>query len=206
MKKRLLALLLCAVMALPLAACGDSGSSDTGKDSAEVKQPSITKLADYSDFSAILKDKYEITDASVSAYFTSVAYSAGVALIEVKDRDTVKEGDIVVTDYVGYLNDVTFSGGSANDQWIDVKNNCGVDSTSGNATGYFIDGFTKGLVGAKIGEKTSSEVTFPKDYSNKDLAGQKTVFEFKVSKIYREITPEDLKKLTKFLQQKSSWL
>ena len=48
MKKRFLAVLLCAVMALSLGACGDSNKDDTNKNN-NVKQPSITKLADYKD-------------------------------------------------------------------------------------------------------------------------------------------------------------
>ena len=193
MKKRILAVLLSAVMALSLGACGDSNNGDTEKDNGkDVKQPSITKLADYKDFSAILTGDYEVTDEKVEAYFNNVVYSAGIGLMEVKDRDTVQAGDIVKTDYTGYLNGKAFSGGSATDQWIDVTKNCGIDSSSGSATGYFIDGFTDGLVGAKVGQKTSSEVTFPADYGNKDLAGQLTTFEFNVKGIYVEVTSKNI--------------
>ena len=99
MKKRFLAVLLCAVMALSLGACGDSNSNDTQKDNDKnVKQPSITKLAEYKDFSAVLKGNYEVTDEKINAYFSNVVYSAGIGLVEVKDRDTVQKGDIVKTD------------------------------------------------------------------------------------------------------------
>ena len=193
MKKRILAVLLSAVMALSLGACGDSNNGDTEKDNGkDVKQPSITKLADYKDFAAILTGDYEVTDEKVKTYFTNVAFSAGIGLVEVKDRDTVQAGDIVKTDYTGYLDGKAFSGGSATDQWIDVTKNCGIDSSSGEATGYFIDGFTDGLVGAKVGQKTSSDVTFPTDYGNTDLAGKLTTFEFNVKGIYTVVTPETL--------------
>ncbi len=190
MKKRLLAVLLCAVMALSLGACGDSNTDDTQK--SNVKQPSIAKLADYKDFAAILTGDYEVTDEKVRTYFSNVVYSAGIGIMEVTDRDTVQAGDIVKTDYTGYLNGTAFSGGAATDQWIDVTNNCGIDASTGEASGYFIDGFTTGLVGAKIGQKTSSEVTFPADYGNADLAGQLTTFEFNVKAIYTEVTPETI--------------
>lgn len=199
MKKRLLAVLLCAVMALSMVACGDSKTDDTQNEGTKVSQPSITKMADYSDLSAILTGDYAVTDENIAAYFSDVLYSAGVGVIEVKDRDTVREGDIVKTDYTGYLNGEAFSGGStiasdgtSNPAWIDVSNNCGIDTESGQASGYFIDGFSDGLIGAKIGQKTSSEVTFPTDYSNTDLAGQKTTFEFTVHAIYAEVTPETI--------------
>jgi FKBP-type peptidyl-prolyl cis-trans isomerase (trigger factor) len=193
MKKRLLATLLCAVMALSLGACGDSNTDDTQKgNDTDVKQPSITKLADYKDLSTILTGTYEVTDEKVRSYFSNIVYSAGIGLIEVKDRDTVQEGDIVKTDYKGILDGKAFDGGSAKDQWIDVKNNCGVNTSTGESSGGFIDGFTKGLVGAKVGQTTSSQVTFPDNYGNKDLAGKLTTFEFTVKGIYEELTPETI--------------
>lgn len=193
MKKRLLAVLLCAAMALSFGACGNSNSNDTENgNNAEVKQPSITKLTEYKDFSAVLKENYEVTDAKVKSYFSNVVYSAGIGLVEVKDRTTVQKGDIVKVDYKGYLNGEAFAGGEAKDQWIDVENNCGVNTATGESTGSFIDGFTNDLVGAKVGEKINSYVTFPEKYSNADLAGKKTVFEFNVKAIYTELTPETI--------------
>ena len=190
MKRRLLAILLCAVMALSLGACGDSNTDDTQSNKQEnVAQPSITKLADYKDFATVLTGNYEVTEEKINAYFTNVAYSAGIALIEVKDRNTVQAGDIVKTDYKGLLNGEAFSGGTAADQWIDVSNNCGIDASSGSATGSFIDGFAAGLVGAKVGEVKSHNVTFPENYGNADLAGKETTFEFTVKGIYTELTP-----------------
>lgn len=181
MKKRLLSVLLCVVMALSLGACGDTA-----------KEPSITTLAEYKNFSEILTGTYEVTDEKLDAYFTNVAYSAGIALVKVTDRDTVQKGDIVKTDYKGILNGEAFSGGSATDQWIDVDNNCGIDTSSGSSTGGYITGFTDGLVGAKIGETKGSPVTFPTDYSNTDLAGKETTFEFTVKEIYTVLTPETI--------------
>ena len=140
MKKRLLAVLLCAVMALSLGACGDSNKNESSNGDKNVKQPSITTLAEYKDFSKILTGNYEVTDAKVKAYFTNVVYSAGIALIEVKDRDVVQKGDIVKTDYKGILNGEAFSGGSASDQWIDVANNCGVDTSKHDGVHTFYIG------------------------------------------------------------------
>ena len=191
MKRRLLAVLLCAVMALSLGACGDSNTNDTQKNE-NVKQPSITELANYKDYATILTGTYELTDEKIKAYFSNAVYAAGIALVEVKDRDTVQAGDIVKTDYKGLLNGEAFSGGTAADQWIDVSNNCGVDTSSGSATGGFIDGFADGLVGAKVGEVKSHNVTFPANYGNADLAGKETTFEFTVKGIYTELTPETM--------------
>lgn len=193
MKKRLLAVLLCAAMTLTFGACGNANTNDTEKDNnKEVKQPTITAIVDYSDFATVLTGDYELTDEKLKSYFTNIAYSAGIALVEVTDRTVVQEGDIVKTDYKGLLNGEAFSGGTASDQWIDVSNNCGIDTSSGSASGSFIEGFADGLVGARVGEVKSHNVTFPSNYGNADLAGKETTFEFTVKGIYTELTPETM--------------
>ena len=78
MKKRLLAIILCATMAFSFCACGDSNSDDTEKNndsqSQDVKQPTIKELADYSDMSVVLSGKYAITDDVIKVYFSNVLY------------------------------------------------------------------------------------------------------------------------------------
>lgn len=200
MKKRFLTIVLCGALALSMIACGNNkDNADTqnptqsDSQSASTETPSIEELADYSDMSVVLSGDYAITDEVLDAYFTNTLYGAGVGVIKVTDRDTVQEGDIVKADYTGYLNGVAFEGGAATNQWIDVSNNCGINTSTGASSGGFIDGFTDGLLGAKIEEKVSSEVTFPEKYSsNEDLAGQLTTFEFVVHEIYTEVTPENI--------------
>ena len=70
---------------------------------------------------------------------------------------------------------------------IDVANNC--DATQ--KTNY-IDGFSDGLVGAKVGDEVSSDVTFPENYQSSDLAGKKTTFKFKIKGIYKPVTMDTL--------------
>lgn len=191
MKKRFLAVLLCVIMALSVCACGDK--------EAKADQPKVTKLAEYKDFATILTGDYEMTDDKIKSYFTDVVFNVGIGFIEVKDRDVVQAGDIVVTDYTGYLDGKAFQGGStisadgkSDPAWIDVSKNCGVDPTSGSSTSSFITGFSNGLLGAKVGQKTSSDVTFPADYGNAELAGKLTTFEFDVKAIYTTVTPETI--------------
>ena len=209
MKKRLLAMLLCAAMMVSVCACGDANadknsqnSADKGSSNAqEVKQPSIDTLADYSDMSVVLSGDYEITEDVLNVYFSEVLYSAGLGIIKVTDRDTVQAGDIVKADYTGFVNDQKFQGGAATQQWLDVSNNCGIDITTGASSGGFIEGFTDGLIGAKIDEATDSPIVFPASYdsdttledgSTVNLANQPAVFQFVVHEIYEEVTPENI--------------
>lgn len=209
MKKRVLAMLLCVVMMFSVCACGESNTDNKTPDSEntensgsqDVKQPSIDTLADYSDMSVVLSGEYEITNDILNVYFSNVLYEAGVGIVKVTDRDTVQEGDIVKTDYTGYVNNQKFENGAATDQWIDVSNNCGIDVSTGQSSGGFIDGFSAGLVGAKIGEPTDSPVVFPETYdrdttledgSTLNLASQPATFQFVVHEIYEVVTPENI--------------
>lgn len=207
MKKRLLAVLLSVVMALSLGACGDSNEGDANKD---VKQPSITKMADYKDIASILE---KVTEENAEAYFYELVYDAGIGIVEVKDRDVVQKGDIVATDYTGYVDGKPFKGGStisdgkSNPQYIDVDNNCGINITTGAASSGFIDGFSDGLIGAQKNVDKSGKVTFPNGYGETTLVdddddssndvtvkldNKETTFVFNVKAIYRETTPENI--------------
>lgn len=222
MKKRVLAFLLCAVMALSVCACGgDKGtdSANNGKPSSEVEQPTVKNLVSYDDLSIILKGDYEIKEETIENGFISLIFGAGAELVEVKDRDVVQAGDIVLTAFSGTPNEelaktltekelTTMQGNmsTAKDSpaLIDVSKNGTFDKTTGSVSGSYISGkwgkFSDGLIGAKIGEPKKSEVTFPDPYSgDKKLSGQKAIFTFTVEKIYtkptsKTITDEQVKK------------
>ncbi len=200
MKKRLLALLLCAAVALSVCACGDGKENNTESGAeTKVEQPYVKKMPAYDDLSKILTGNYEITEGRILEYYYMIMYNAGEGLVEVTDRNTIKKGDIVKLDYTGYLDGKAFEGGStisadgtSNPQMIDVSNNCSVNTSDGSAGSSFIDGFTAGLIGAKKGEKVKHDVTFPENYGAENLAGKKTTFEFTIHEIYTERTPETL--------------
>ena len=47
----------------------------------------------------------------------------------------------------------------------------------------FIPGFEEKLIGAKAGDQRNLDLTFPKEYHSKDLAGKATVFEGTVQEV-----------------------
>lgn len=193
MKKKLLVILLCAVMACSVCACGNKEAKNTeATESTQVTLPKVEKVADYRDLNAILKDKYAVTEDELSQGFSSFMANHGVGLVEVTDRDTVQEGDIVKIDYVGYQDGTAFEGGSAKDQFVDVTKNCSVDAGTGSAVSGYIEGFTSGLLGAKVGGTAKSEVTFPENYGSEDLAGKPARFDFTVHGIYQVVTEENI--------------
>lgn len=206
MKKRTIAILLCMTTALVFAGCGKNAQAgDTqstqgteaavitynGPSSAQMDidlEKQVTKLADYDKIDVTISGDYEVTDDQVKEHTLSLLPYYGITGIEVKDRDTVKDGDYVKVDYTGYHKGEAFEDGAAEDVMLDVTNNTDVVNQTG-----FIDGFTDGLKGAKVGDEVSSDVTFPEEYpQNEDLAGEKTTFKFKVKGIYEPVTLDKL--------------
>lgn len=191
MKKKIVAALLCVAILVSVCACGN-GEGDTEKNSEKTPAtpPTLTSLAAFDDLKEVLKGDYEITEEAIADYFTSILCAKDAGLIEVTDRDTVQEGDIVQVDYTGYLDDEAFNGGEADNQIIDVSGNCAFDEATGSTGNTYIDDFSDGLIGAKVKTPVKHNVTFPTNYSNTDLAGKETTFEFNVDKIYIKATPD----------------
>lgn len=206
MKKRMIALLLCmtTVFAMTgMTGCGKDAQTGTestqgvvqetynGVSSAQMDidlSKLVTKLADYKGIDVTITGDYDVTDEQVNARTLALLNYRGVKGKEITDRDTVQEGDLVLVDFTGYHNDEAFENGAATDVLIDVSNNCEATQQTG-----YIDGFSDGLIGAKVGEETSSDVKFPDEYpNNPDLAGEMTTFKFNVKGIYQALTLDDL--------------
>jgi trigger factor len=81
-----------------------------------------------------------------------------------KKGQKAKDGDQVVIDFVGKVDDEPFEGGAAEDYPLVLGSNS------------FIPGFEEQLVGVKAGDETEVKVTFPKEYGAANLAGKDAVF------------------------------
>ncbi len=205
MKKRIIALLLCVTAALS-AGCGkDAKTKETQEDTQTAQEvykgpasvdididleKQVKKLPDYKNIKVTITGDYDVTDEHVENSMKSLL-PYYIDPVEVKDRDTVKDGDYVKVDYKGYHNDEAFEGGTAENVMLDVSNN--TDVTTPQQPTPYIEGFCKDLVGAKIGDELDTEVTFPDPYdSSPDLAGEPVVFKISVKGIYTPVTPETL--------------
>ena len=81
-----------------------------------------------------------------------------------------KNGDTVVIDFAGFLGDIQFEGGTAENYPLKL----------GSHT--FVPGFEEQLVGAKVGETRDINITFPQEYFPA-LAGKDVVFKVTVKEI-----------------------
>ncbi len=87
-------------------------------------------------------------------------------------------GDQVVIDFVGSMDGKEFEGGKAKDYGLELGSHS------------FIDTFEDQLAGHKEGEHVTVNVTFPKDYGAKALAGKKAVFECDIKSVNTKHVPE----------------
>ena len=194
--KRTIAILLCGSMMLSMVACGKSQTVEkkTKKEAEttasadelgeanvkdfEYKALDYVTLGDYKDLEVTVTGDYEPSEDGLRDYVNNTMIAgAENAYYEDESLTEVQEDSIVNVDYTGYKDGEAFAGGAATDVLLDIAGNC----TPGG--GSYIEGFTSGLVGAKVGETVDCDVTFPEDYGNADLAGAAVVFRFKVNYI-----------------------
>lgn len=90
----------------------------------------------------------------------------------------VKDGDMILLDYMGFVGDHQFEGGTAERYPLKIGSNS------------FIPGFEEQLIGAVIGEQRDVKVTFPEEYHAEELAGKEAVFKCTVHEIKEEELPE----------------
>ena len=96
--------------------------------------------------------------------------------IEVTDRP-VKDGDMTVLDFEGFVDGVAFDGGKGENYPLTI------------GSGAFIPGFEEQLVGAEIGKEVEVNVTFPEDYQAEELKGKAAVFKCTIKEIQEKELP-----------------
>ena len=116
----------------------------------------------------VVKGTAEVTDAQVEAELGRIAEN--LASVESVER-AAEMGDIANINFLGTVDGIAFEGGAAEN----------FDLTLGS--GQFIPGFEEQVVGMNVGEDKDVNVTFPEDYSSKELAGKAAVFAVKLNKL-----------------------
>ncbi|OYW57648.1 MAG: trigger factor [Rhodobacterales bacterium 12-65-15] len=117
------------------------------------------------DASKITLDRL-IVKADDKAVDEALANLAGSAkdFADRKKGAKAKDGDQVVIDFKGSVDGEAFEGGAAEDYPLVLGSNS------------FIPGFEAQLVGVKVGDEVSVNVSFPAEYGAKHLAGKAAVF------------------------------
>ena len=122
------------------------------------------------------KADLEVTEEEVDAEIAKERENSA-RTISVEDR-AVKDGDMTVIDFEGFVDGVAFEGGKGENYPLTI------------GSGAFIPGFEEALIGAEIGVETDVNVTFPEDYQAAELAGKAAVFKCTVKEIKEKELPE----------------
>lgn len=117
----------------------------------------------------------EITDEDLEKMMDSLRQQR-TSWKEVKRK--AKKGDRLNIDFNGTIEGEEFSGNSGKDVPITL------------GSGRMIEGFEKGLTGAKAGEELTLDLQFPEDYGHKEVAGKPVQFQVTVNKVEAPEMPE----------------
>ena len=151
---------------------------EKGKDfifTAEVALKPEVALGKYKGVS-VEKADTDVTEDEVMAEINKERES-NARTISVEDR-AVKDGDMTVIDFEGFVDGVAFDGGKGENYPLTIGSNA------------FIPGFEAQLVGAKLNEETEVNVTFPEDYQAEELAGKPALFKVTVKEIKEKELPD----------------
>src|SRR5699024_11617381 len=85
------------------------------------------------------------------------------AELVVKEEGEVEEGNTVVIDFEGFMDNEPFEGGKGEKYSLEI------------GSGQFIPGFEEQLIGKTSGEDVEVNITFPEEYHAEDLAGKEEI-------------------------------
>lgn len=151
---------------------------EAGKDfifSAEVAVKPEVELGTYKGVE-VAKTDISVTDEDVDAEIKKVQ-EQNSRTVTVEDR-AVKDGDIAVIDFEGFVNGVAFEGGKGENYPLTIGSHS------------FIDNFEEQLVGMNVGDEKEISVTFPEEYHAEALKGKPATFKVAVKELKEKQLPE----------------
>jgi len=122
-------------------------------------------------------EKPEATEEEVEAKLEDIKKQQAT-YAKIKRKRMVRDGDMVVIDFEGFIDGEPFEGGKAE------KFNLKIGS------GQFIPGFEDQIIGMKYEEEKDVVVTFPEEYGAKELAGKEATFKVKLHEIQEQVEAE----------------
>ena len=122
----------------------------------------------------VKKQSTRVLKKDVEAYINNVLKGKAENVVK---EDAAVNGDTVVIDFEGFIDDVAFEGGKGENYPLELGSNS------------FIPGFEEQLVGTKAGDSLDVNVTFPKDY-HAELASKAAVFKVTVHEVKTKVVPE----------------
>ncbi|MBW2672447.1 MAG: trigger factor [Deltaproteobacteria bacterium] len=143
---------------------------------ATVEVQPVLEPTDYTGL-ALEKEKLSVLKADVDERLTQIRQMYATLEDVTKDR-ALAEDDFALIDFEGKLD------GEARKELAAEDHTLQIGSKS------FVPGFEEQLIGMKKGESKDITVTFPDDYSAKDIAGKEVLFSVTLKNIREKILPK----------------
>lgn len=203
MKKKLAIVTVTLLMGISVVACSKSTDNSKASPSATGDASATPKASFDADTPYTQEQEIEMQSRDITGFVTLGEYKGvDVAAVDatVTDEDVEKsiqstlennktykdtekdykaaKGDQVVIDYVGKIDGKAFDKGSADDQTVVLGD------------GQYIQGFEDGIIGHTAGTTFDINVTFPENYTSKDLAGKAATFTITLDSIKNPVMPE----------------
>lgn len=143
--------------------------------SAEVAVKPEVELGAYKGVE-VAKADTEVTDADLEEELKKVQ-DQNSRTVSVEDR-AVKDGDMTVIDFEGFVDGVAFEGGKGENYPLTIGSHS------------FIDTFEEQIIGMNIGDEKEINVTFPEEYHAEELKGKPAMFKVALKEIKEKQLPE----------------
>jgi len=100
------------------------------------------------------------------------------AQLEVVEGQSLARDHTAIIDFEGFLDKKSIEGAKASDHMLEI------------GSGNLIPGFEEQLIGMNKGETREIQVTFPADYTNKELAGKNARFTVTLKEVKKKVLPD----------------
>ena len=138
----------------------------------------IQKMPDVKDFDlksiSLEKSTLNIREEDINNTLNDIAKKHERFSPLKKNRPAIN-GDLVLFDYEGKINNKKFKNGSGQDETVVLGSN------------KYIPGYEEQMLGLSVGDKKEIKVKFPDDYREKSLAGKDASFLLKVKDIQERV-------------------
>jgi trigger factor len=124
---------------------------------------------------SVVRSTFELSQADVDNTIATLRKQrASYAAV----KRAAQNDDKVVIDFTGTLAGVVFEGGEARDYPVTL------------GSGRMLPEFEAAIVGMKVGETKSFDMTFPENYHGKDVAGKQVTFSITLNTVEGPVLPE----------------
>lgn len=138
-----------------------------------VALPPVVTLGEYKGIK-VAKETVEVTDEDIKNEINKELNNHATLMVK---EEAAENGDTVIIDFKGYIDDVPFDGGEAKAYELKLGSNS------------FVPGFEDQLVGIKAEEEKTISITFPENYVE-NLAGKEAKFVVKCHDVKKTVLPE----------------